>query len=293
MRLFAITAMVVLVLAVVLPDVSVDREGLTVPWLHPAWSGLYMGVGGILCVGRGWQRAPNPIGSHRWWYLAAGALFAGAVATLTRSVMAAILVGMVVLWRTYPEQRRLGTRQLAVAGMGVAAVAAVFAFATQIGEFLARDQDVETLASFSDRNKIFAASWRFILESPLIGNGFNASRSLFFDATDIGFIVDGAHNDLVEATLSGGVVGLGLFVALVVSVVSGLWRFTRPDVPTATRREASVLLSVVAALLVVGSMFEGMAQGSNASAVWLALAAMWLTRAEADLWSSRLGPIRA
>jgi hypothetical protein len=89
------------------------------------------------------------------------------------------------------------------------------------------------------------------------------------------------------------VVGLGLFVALVVSVVSGLWRFTRPDVPTATRREASVLLSVVAALLVVGSMFEGMAQGSNASAVWLALAAMWLTRAEADLWSSRLGPIRA
>ena len=180
--------------------------------------------------------------------------------------MAATAVGLVVLWLIgTPRHKRIGF--MLTAGL-LGALSLVLAGGT-ILDFVGRGQDSQLLTSLSGRTVLFEEAWSMLRESPLIGFGFFAGRGLYIDSVGLA----GSHNLLVELLTSGGIVGTGLYVALIVVLVGGLSKLPRVGVGAHT---SAFGLGFIAFILV-----EGIANGAAAGVpgmqtVWLVVVASWV-----------------
>jgi hypothetical protein len=204
----------------------------------------------------------------RWWSMVLGAiLFVGLLYTHTRSAVAALAVGLVVL---AVVRRSFAPVVLAVALTGVAAI--FFAAYPSIGPstsytdeelaFLRANAEKEPGASsdpFSTSESSFASHWRnlrdgvrVVLEHPQgygLGNaGVTAKRT--------NVEIKGGESTYVELGVDAGIAGLAAFVVWCLALLRGLWR-----------REAW-LAAAFAAVLALGLQTDVIGVHWVAVAVW-------------------------
>lgn len=135
--------------------------------------------------------------------------------------------------------------------LALAFVAAVLAAAPILGSgflsFAARGETSTGITSLSGRNQIFDLARQLFWERPFTGWGYNAGRSIFLPTIPW---AGESHNVIVEIAVSGGMVALCSYAALL-----GLWvrqavRALR--VPGAPRQAAALSVALVVLVSIVG-----------------------------------------
>ena len=181
-----------------------------------------------------------------------------------------------------------------VLGSLVAGGALALAFGRPVLEFLTRGETADQLGTFNRRTEIWSLAWRSFLDHPVFGLGFNSAKGVFFDETGLG----GAHNSVINVMIDVGAVGVAWWLALVVGVlvVLGHLRHVERRSPIllggavgTARADEVILIGVLVALLVNSITTEGLGAAVNVMAIWLYLAATWLTILDRDQ-ASRLAP---
>jgi len=190
----------------------------------------------------------------------------GALLTLTRSVwMGAALGGLLVVGLAAPA----AWRRLILAAALVAAVVLAATQWERLSSFK-RDRAIsaqEMAESARLRPILATVAWKMFLDRPLWGCGFgqyaDASREYLADrSTDLPlekarpFV---QHNVLLALLTETGLVGMGLFVALLTLWAREAWRLWRsPHAPFGARQAALLFLACAANYLVNG-MFHDVA----------------------------------
>jgi O-antigen ligase len=184
--------------------------------------------------------------------------------SFTRSVwLGTALTIVVLLMLTLQGWRRVGVLSgLALAGLLVAA--------TQLDRIVAFDRTDNTAAQTQEsvglRGSFAYVSWQMFLERPLLGVGFGQ-----FPAAKLPYLADRStelrleairpmvhHNTYLSLLTEVGILGLGLFVAVLVLWARGAWRlWTSDDHPHWQRTQGLVMLGVLA-LYAVQCMFHEM-----------------------------------
>jgi O-antigen ligase len=108
----------------------------------------------------------------------------------------------------------------AVVGVGLLACL-VIAFVPDVGAYLSRaGARSDDLTSFNGRWAIWNVAWEHIQASPLLGQGYGASRSFLPTDDRLFAAAVNSHNVYLELLFSGGAVLLGLYlVAISISVI--------------------------------------------------------------------------
>ena len=228
--------------------------------MNPAGSGLFQGV----CL----------VGLLMWWprlgragrlALVAGALIVclGIYCTLTRSVWLGAGLGLLIfLALTLPRS----WRGLVLSSM---VLAALVAGTTQWERILTfkRDRDLdaqETAESVRLRPILAAVAWNMFLERPLLGHGlaqYDTQKVYYLADRSSGPRLDKArhytqHNVFLSLLVETGLVGMGLFVALLALWVRDAWRVWRSEPVPAWARGLALLLLVLVANYVANGMFH-------------------------------------
>lgn len=172
-------------------------------------------------------------------------------------------------------------------GSLVAAGALALAFGRSVLEFLTRGETADQLSTFNRRTEIWSLAWESFLERPIFGLGFASAKGVFFDETGLG----GAHNAAINVMIDVGAVGLLWWLALIVGCIVVLGTLRRGQrhatvpMPGATGSAGSdhlILVGLFTGSLMNSITTEGLGAGVNVSAVWLFLAAAWLTILQQD-----------
>jgi O-antigen ligase len=87
------------------------------------------------------------------------------------------------------------------------------AFSDELLAGLSRSGSPEELLTATGRTNIWTASIALWLEHPLLGLGFNSSLQILPARTDLFTAAAHTHNVFLEILFSGGLIGLGLFLA--------------------------------------------------------------------------------
>ncbi len=117
----------------------------------------------------------------------------------------------------------------------------------------------------------------FVGEQPLYGWGMGASRGLFLETIGLG----GGHNAIVNALVDTGVLGAGLWLAMVLTVVVLAARV--PAAVAGARWDRAVILGVIAFLLTDSIFTEGPAVAGNSASTWLLILVAWVDVLRADV----------
>jgi len=229
-----------------------------------------------LCLAAGRRAMPWPRSVY-------GVLFATHVvallATRTRGSIAGAAVALLVVGWLWSGRR---TRPELVLGGLVAGGALVVGFGRPILEFLTRGATVDQIGTLNRRTEIWSLAWESFLQRPFFGLGFNSANGVFFDETQLG----GAHNAFVNVMIDVGVFGVIWWLALIGASLTVLGRLRQAQRRTRTplagslgsaRNDTIVLIGIYTALLINGITTEGIGAGVNVAAIWLFLAAAWLT----------------
>ena len=200
----AFRALSILVIASVAAGIAGQGVSTSGRWLgvteNPNSLGLMVGLWGVLSIGRG--------------RLATAAVPASLVIiglAASRGAMLSALVGLgAAVW--VGAERRPGTRALIIATMTSAALGGALLLAEG-----ASDESAGSLVRVGDSGRLEAitGAWGLIWERPLTGFGIGTGA-----VGEIG----GAHFFPVTLGVQLGVVGLGLFTALVVGLLKTRWR---------------------------------------------------------------------
>ncbi|BAZ92984.1 uncharacterized protein FOKN1_0582 [Thiohalobacter thiocyanaticus] len=224
----------------------------TLPIMHPNELGMWGGIVMVVSLVR-WFAASTA--RSRWAWLFIGTSSATVVLLAqSRTSVAAILVSLLVaipyLARTR-AQALIGGGVLIMLAVGVVGVATVIVGPdTLFGplvEYLKRGQDQGGLETMHGRVWAWMnIGWPMFMESPLIGNGFDAGTRFATDVT-IGHL----HNSFFQVLANSGLLG---FIPWVMAVTIGscqlflrAWR--RRSAPLQQRVSALVALLIMIGLL--------------------------------------------
>ena len=156
----------------------------------------------------------------RRWPLAVGAM--GLVIMVVSGGKTGIAAGFFTGFLFYAMQKRFK------AAMGFLVVTAVlFALAvkfTPLSVYFENYDQLGQLSSFTGRTDLWAFVVPFILQKPILGQGFNASRFIAVIHPDTPFGSSHMHNSLIEALYNNGLVGLVLIMMVQFVIVKNLWR---------------------------------------------------------------------
>ena len=242
--------------------------------LHPIPAGIYLGISCMIMA--------TVLANRQRWLLSRSARLgvsvlllvhvAALLATISRGPIIATACGaVIVLWVSYPRHRRA----VLVLGLGAIAVVGWAVFEEPLMRFFLRSQDVAAFVSLSGRTDLWAEAWELFKNSPLIGHGYGATRGLFLETIGLG----GAHSMVVELMINGGLLAIGLFAALFISILTRMGRWTGDRSLVLPRDELALSLGIVTLLLVSGVAFEGAAATMNVLVVWLAVVVGWTASA--------------
>ena len=109
----------------------------------------------------------------------------------------------------------------------VAILALAFALAlefTPLSQYFANYMKLEQFSSFTGRTDLWAFVMPFILQKPILGHGFNASRFVAVIHPETPFSSSHMHNSLVEVLYNNGLVGLVLLLMVLFVMGRNLWR---------------------------------------------------------------------
>ena len=226
-------------------------------------------------IGNGYLLSIGLASALLWWprlgrrgqlvVLLAAALFAyGLFATLTRCVwIGAVLMLLVMAGLTLPKSWRLPS-------VGGTLLVLVLVGATQWERLLEFKRDVgqsarETGQSVELRPILATVAWRMFLERPLAGCGFGHYRDNFADVIDrdSDLPLDQArpyvqHNVWLSLLTETGLLGMGLYIALLGCWLGDAWRLWHSPTPLWARQYGLLFLATFASYLANG-MFQDLA----------------------------------
>ena len=256
-------------------DLESNRLGTTLA------SGLVLGLG--LFMG-GTRKA-------RWLMVATAILFAGLLATMSRSAWVATVAGLGVLMVFGAGGR--GRLALAVAWgivgvVGVFVLARPFASAWKPGatspsmqQVLGEVRSLLNLKENRNRLVLWRTALRIAADHPVVGTGFGTFGLAFAEYRPPGFAnletrgdPPFAHNVFLNFAAETGVPGLVTFVLLYATGLTSTWRWLVRSPPASTAR--AVALAVLAALVTIlaNEFFEGAAMTVHTGFGVLALLAI-------------------
>jgi O-antigen ligase len=200
---------------------------------------------------------------RKLFLLAIPALLAAGVLSGSRGgAVAALATGLVIAALRW---RRLSWRAPLVAMVvsGAAVIGCMYLLGPQeIGAIQQRFiSDTFVQNQFSGRPALLNEGLTIAVDHPLAGGGLDSFYAWFGRSEDLGY----PHNLLVELAATGGLIGLGLFVAVVVAFI----RDGRPwrSVPT-----DQMTLIAAALFIAVASMFSGNFYDSRFMWIFVAMA---------------------
>jgi O-antigen ligase len=159
----------------------------------------------------------------RRWPLWLGA--AGLVIMVTAGGKTGIIAGIFSGILFYALQKRF---KAVLIFATIAAVMLVLAVKyTPLSEYMANYSQLEAASSFTGRTDLWVFVLPFILQKPIIGYGFNASRFVAVLHPDTPFASPHMHNSLIEAMYNNGLIGLSLILMVQFVIVRNLWRTIR------------------------------------------------------------------
>ncbi len=230
------------------------------PFLNPAANGIVQGLG--LCAAlMSWPRLNRP---GKLLLLATLPLFAwGVYSTFTRSVwIGAALALLIVITLTTPRSWRLAVLGTAM----LVSVAIVAASWEHVGAFK-RDKyvSVEDVAESAKLRPILAVvAWHMFLDRPLLGCGYGqyiqesppytADRTADLPLEKARPYVQ--HNVLLAMLTETGLLGMGLFVALLASWTRTAWRLWRTQTAPAWVRQMGLLFLALMCVYLTNGMFH-------------------------------------
>jgi exopolysaccharide production protein ExoQ len=148
-------------------------------------------------------------------FFAGAAIFVAAFCVIysdSRTSIVALLLCL-GLWWLYRANAALNL--LTIVGAGLLA-AVVNPFTPDLAAYLTRaGARSDDLASLNGRSYIWQVAWEHINAHPLIGHGYGASRTILPTDDRLFAAAVNTHNLYLELLFSGGIVLLGLFVAVV------------------------------------------------------------------------------
>jgi O-antigen ligase len=184
-------------------------------------------------------------GKPKWaLWIGAGSLVIMVIAGGKTGILAGIVSGILFFG--------LQKRFKAVLGF-VVATAVILGLAlkfTSLSAYVAGYLQLEQLSSFTGRTDLWSFVMPFILQNPILGHGFIASRFIAVIHPDTPFGSSHMHNSFVETVYNNGLVGLWLVLMINFVIVRNLWRTVRDSVSPELRYLAVGALAAYINLLV-------------------------------------------
>jgi hypothetical protein len=175
------------------------------------------------------------------------------------SVIAALIGTTVALVLLVPPTHRLS---LALATVWGAAALAVAGTGWALSWF-ARGEGAESLLTLNSRTELWSLAINRTLEqSPGIGFGVGASRSIFYAETGLG----GGHNAVVNVFADLGFLGLLIWGTLVVWPAMIVWQ---TDPVGRWRLDRTIWLAALVVLVVNAVTYEGLGSAPTIAFTWL------------------------
>jgi len=230
------------------------------PFLNPVANGMVQSLG--LCAAlMAWPHLSRPL---KLLLVAALPLFAwGIYSTLTRSVWMGTGLGLlIVIGLSTPRDWRLAV-------LGTAVMISAVTVADSWQQFVAfkrdRDVSVEDVAESAKLRPILAAiAWHMFLDRPIFGCGYGQyiqeSPAYLADRT-ADLPLEKArpyvqHNVFLALVTETGLVGMGLFVALLASWTSIAWRLWRCQSAALWVRQMGLMFLAFVGIYLPNAMFH-------------------------------------
>lgn len=161
-----------------------------------------------------------------------GAVVGGAItlATESRTALAALGCGVVVL-AIHTSRGRLVALAL---GAALTIITAWIAGFLTLGDIVpAADRvtvqgDSGSSTTLSGRETLWPRLWIEVEQSPIVGHGLGNDRSIIVDRLDVGWEALHAHNLVVHAALTTGLIGVAILLAAIFSAMSAAALAPRP-----------------------------------------------------------------
>lgn len=133
-----------------------------------------------------------------------------------RMALLALLVAASVL---FVLSGRFADRLLLLVAVGLLGVSALALFGDTILVSLSRSGSADEISSATGRTRIWAVVLELWRETPLFGRGFASSQHILPKHPALFLAAAHAHNVYLEILFTGGLVGLGLFLAALATTI--------------------------------------------------------------------------
>lgn len=175
----------------------------------------------------------------------------------------------------------------------VAGTAAILALAlkfTSLSEYASTYLQLEQASSFTGRTDLWAFVMPFILQHPILGQGFIASRFVAVIHPDTPFSSSHMHNSFLETLYNNGLIGLVLVLMINYVIVRNLWRTVRASASPELRYLAVGAMAAYINLL-INAMFNA-TFGGRPDCSYLMLIAMVVISSQLLRLSHASSPVR-
>lgn len=160
---------------------------------------------------------------------------------------------------------------------------------TSLADYAKTYLQLEQASSFTGRTDLWAYVMPFIMQHPILGQGFIASRFVAVIHPDTPFGSSHMHNSFFEALYNNGIIGLGLILAINFVIVRNLWRTVRSSVSPEVRYLGAGTLAAYINLL-INAMFNA-TFGGRPDASYLMLIALVLISSQLLRMSKMPAPV--
>ncbi|MBZ5672029.1 MAG: O-antigen ligase family protein [Acidobacteriia bacterium] len=157
---------------------------------------------------------------NRTWLV--GLVILGSTVMVMAGGKAGIFAGIASVALFFVLQKRV------VAGfgwlLGVFVLGCIILAVTPLSTYLTSYQQSGELSTLTGRTELWRAVWPEIMQHPLVGHGYLASRFLSEEVEGTFPEAGHMHNGFIEALYSNGLVGLVILVGIHLVIVKKLWR---------------------------------------------------------------------
>ncbi len=212
----------------------------------------------------------------RWLMVATAILFAGLLATMSRTAWVAAVAGLGVLMVFGSGGRGRLTLALAcgiVGVFGIFLLARPFASAWKPGatspsmhQVLGEVRSILNLKQNQNRLVLWRTAMRIAADHPVLGTGFGTFRLAFAEYRPPGFAYletrgdpPFAHNVFLNLAAETGVPGLVAFILLYATALASTWRWLTRSPSASTARAVALAALAAVVTILTNEFFEGAA----------------------------------
>jgi O-antigen ligase len=187
----------------------------------------------------------------RTWLL--GFAFLGATVMIMSGGKAGIAAGIASVTLFYVMQKRVA------AGfgwlLGVLALGGIILLTTPLATHFITYHEQGQLSTITGRTDLWKAVWPEIMQHPIVGHGYLASRFLSEQVEGTFGGAGHTHNGFIEALYNNGLVGLCILVGIHFVIVKNLWRAIK-DPPNRNAHLLAVGSSAIYVNLLINGLFN-------------------------------------